>query len=135
MTVMQASIVVGMWTKRKYGISPYNYLFLSCYKCGSEVNFFFFLTSITFFDWQIHLHPFFDSVIYFSSGTIFAYGQTGTGKTFTMEGVRTVPELRGIIPNSFAHVFGYIAKKDGDIRYVNITATEAFIDFYCKFFS
>ena len=49
-------------------------------------------------------------------GTIFAYGQTGTGKTFTMEGVRTVPELRGIIPNSFAHIFGHIAKMDGDIR-------------------
>jgi len=51
-------------------------------------------------------------------GTIFAYGQTGTGKTFTMEGVRTVPELRGIIPNSFAHIFGAIAKSEGDVRYV-----------------
>lgn len=51
-------------------------------------------------------------------GTIFAYGQTGTGKTFTMEGVRIVPELRGIIPNSFAHIFGHIAKMDGDIRYL-----------------
>lgn len=51
------------------------------------------------------------------AGTIFAYGQTGTGKTFTMEGVRTVPELRGIIPNSFAHIFGHIAKAEGDIRY------------------
>lgn len=50
-------------------------------------------------------------------GTIFAYGQTGTGKTFTMEGVRTVPELRGIIPNSFAHIFGAIAKSEGDVRY------------------
>ena len=49
-------------------------------------------------------------------GTIFAYGQTGTGKTFTMEGVRTVPELRGIIPNSFAHIFGAIAKSEGDVR-------------------
>lgn len=57
--------------------------------------------------------------IYFSAptGTIFAYGQTGTGKTFTMEGVRAVPELRGIIPNSFAHVFGHIAKAEGDTRY------------------
>ena len=51
-------------------------------------------------------------------GTIFAYGQTGTGKTFTMEGVRTVPELRGIIPNSFAHIFGAIAKAEGDTRFV-----------------
>ncbi len=53
----------------------------------------------------------------FFSGTIFAYGQTGTGKTFTMEGVRAVPELRGIIPNSFAHVFGHIAKAEGDTRW------------------
>ena len=50
------------------------------------------------------------------TGTIFAYGQTGTGKTFTMEGVRTVPELRGIIPNSFAHVFGHIAKAQEGMR-------------------
>ncbi|KAI3384564.1 hypothetical protein SNEBB_003630 [Seison nebaliae] len=39
------------------------------------------------------------------NGTIFAYGQTGTGKTFTMEGDRSKPELRGIIPNSFVHLF------------------------------
>lgn len=51
-----------------------------------------------------------------TAGTIFAYGQTGTGKTFTMEGVRAVPELRGIIPNSFAHIFGHIAKAEGDTR-------------------
>ena len=31
--------------------------------------------------------------------------QAGTGKTFTMEGVRSNPELKGIIPNSFAHIF------------------------------
>jgi kinesin family protein 3/17 len=36
-----------------------------------------------------------------------------------MEGVRTVPELRGIIPNSFAHIFGFIAKAEVDIRYTN----------------
>ena len=52
----------------------------------------------------------------FVLGTIFAYGQTGTGKTFTMEGVRTVPELRGIIPNSFAHIFGFISRLDDDVR-------------------
>ena len=57
----------------------------------------------------------------FLLGTIFAYGQTGTGKTFTMEGVRTVPEMRGIIPNSFAHIFGAIAKAEGDTRFVYIS--------------
>lgn len=52
------------------------------------------------------------------NGTIFAYGQTGTGKTFTMEGNRSVPELKGIIPNSFAHIFGYIAKAAEQIKFV-----------------
>ncbi|UJR09601.1 hypothetical protein I4U23_013836 [Adineta vaga] len=50
-----------------------------------------------------------DSVLEGFNGTIFAYGQTGTGKTFTMEGVRSKPELRGIIPSSFAHIFDAIS--------------------------
>lgn len=41
------------------------------------------------------------------NGTIFAYGQTGTGKTFTMEGVDT-PELKGITPRSIEHIFNSI---------------------------
>ncbi|KAL8622264.1 Kinesin-like protein kif3a [Nucella lapillus] len=52
------------------------------------------------------------------NGTIFAYGQTGTGKTYTMEGVRAIPEKRGIIPNSFAHIFGHIAKAEEDVRFL-----------------
>ncbi|CAH8530819.1 unnamed protein product [Heterobilharzia americana] len=35
-----------------------------------------------------------------------------------MEGVRSVPELRGIIPNSFAHIFGAIAKADTNTRFL-----------------
>ena len=54
--------------------------------------------------------PIVEAVLEGYNGTVFAYGQTGTGKTHTMEGVRDKPELRGIIPNSFAHVFGHIAK-------------------------
>ncbi|KNC51999.1 kinesin-II 95 kDa subunit [Thecamonas trahens ATCC 50062] len=42
------------------------------------------------------------------NGTIFAYGQTGTGKTFTMEGVFGDKALRGIIPNAFHHIFQHI---------------------------
>lgn len=59
-----------------------------------------------------------DNVLEGYNGTIFAYGQTGTGKTFTMEGVRSVPELKGIIPNSFAHIFGHIAKAEEDIKFL-----------------
>ncbi|XP_062586138.1 kinesin-like protein KIF3A [Saccostrea cucullata] len=62
--------------------------------------------------------PIVECVLEGYNGTIFAYGQTGTGKTFTMEGVRSVPELRGIIPNSFAHIFGHIAKAEGDTRFL-----------------
>nr|ALP83459.1 kinesin family member 3A [Boleophthalmus pectinirostris] len=69
--------------------------------------------------YNLTARPIIDSVLEGYNGTIFAYGQTGTGKTFTMEGVRAVPELRGIIPNSFAHIFGHIAKKaEGDTRFL-----------------
>uniref|UniRef100_A0A4W3JYX6 Kinesin-like protein n=1 Tax=Callorhinchus milii TaxID=7868 RepID=A0A4W3JYX6_CALMI len=68
--------------------------------------------------YNLTARPIVDSVLEGYNGTIFAYGQTGTGKTFTMEGVRAVPELRGIIPNSFAHVFGHIAKSEGDTRFL-----------------
>ena len=36
-----------------------------------------------------------DNVLNGFNGTIFAYGQTGTGKTFTMEGVRSDESLKG----------------------------------------
>ena len=62
--------------------------------------------------------PIVDNVLEGYNGTIFAYGQTGTGKTFTMEGDRSVPELKGIIPNSFAHIFGHIAKADEDLKFL-----------------
>ncbi|XP_072040133.1 kinesin-II 85 kDa subunit-like [Amphiura filiformis] len=62
--------------------------------------------------------PIVDAVMEGYNGTIFAYGQTGTGKTFTMEGVRAQPELRGIIPNSFAHIFGQIAKAGEEVRFL-----------------
>ncbi|KAG7155446.1 kinesin-like protein KIF3B isoform X2 [Homarus americanus] len=54
--------------------------------------------------------PLIDSVLSGFNGTIFAYGQTGTGKTYTMEGIRDDPEQRGVIPNSFEHIFNHIAR-------------------------
>ncbi|KAF6260559.1 P-loop containing nucleoside triphosphate hydrolase protein [Scenedesmus sp. NREL 46B-D3] len=42
------------------------------------------------------------------NGTIFAYGQTGTGKTHTMEGYAADPSQQGIIPQSFEHIFSAI---------------------------
>ena len=39
------------------------------------------------------------------NGTIFAYGQTGTGKTHTMTGIEHDVEEKGIMPRSFEDVF------------------------------
>ncbi|XP_035389038.1 kinesin-like protein KIF11 [Electrophorus electricus] len=57
--------------------------------------------------------PILDEVIMGYNCTIFAYGQTGTGKTFTMEGERTPNEeftweedpLAGIIPRTLHQIF------------------------------
>lgn len=54
-------------------------------------------------------HPLVDSVLEGFNGTIFAYGQTGTGKTFTMEGDAQHP---GVISRSFAHIFSHIARSN-----------------------
>jgi len=47
-----------------------------------------------------------ESVVDGYNGTIFAYGQTGTGKTHTMSGTENDP---GVTPRSFEHVFNHIA--------------------------
>ncbi|XP_071552251.1 kinesin-like protein KIF3A isoform X1 [Panulirus ornatus] len=68
--------------------------------------------------YNIAARPIVENVLEGYNGTIFAYGQTGTGKTYTMEGVRSVSELKGIIPNSFAHIFGHIAKAEEDKKFL-----------------
>ena len=59
--------------------------------------------------------PIVDSIFQGYNGTIFAYGQTGCGKTFTMMGVVDNPDLKGIIPNAFSHIFGFI-KTEGESK-------------------
>ena len=53
--------------------------------------------------------PVVQSVLEGYNGTIFCYGQTGAGKTHTMEGQNEPSELRGIIPNSFQHIFDHVS--------------------------
>lgn len=51
-----------------------------------------------------------DSVLEGFNGTIFAYGQTGTGKTYTMEGLRksNTDEHIGIMPRAFKQIFQHV---------------------------
>jgi len=68
--------------------------------------------------------PLVESVLDGFNGTIFAYGQTGCGKTWTMSGEEdddTVPlekqgRNRGIIPNSFEHIFNSIKLKGAELK-------------------
>jgi len=62
--------------------------------------------------------PIVDSVIGGYNGTIFAYGQTGTGKTFSMEGVPNDPDLRGIMPNSFHHICEMVQNAGKDTEFL-----------------
>eukprot|EP00941_MAST-03F_sp_MAST-3F-sp1_P006050 g6050.t1 len=50
------------------------------------------------------------------NGTIFAYGQTGAGKSHTMEGPPKEEGQAGIIPRSFRHIFDFISANAGDGR-------------------
>ena len=50
-------------------------------------------------------YPVCENVIQGYNGTIFAYGQTGTGKTFTITGVPDDPVNKGIMPRAFENIF------------------------------
>jgi hypothetical protein len=60
------------------------------------------------------------------NGTIFAYGQTGTGKTFTMEGVADKAELKGIIPRSIEWIFNSIKSYSDQEFLVRVSFVEIY---------
>ena len=49
--------------------------------------------------------------------TLFCYGQTSSGKTFTMEGIRNDNVLRGIIPRSMEFIFDKINSISNNIEF------------------
>lgn len=62
------------------------------------------------------------------NGTIFAYGQTGTGKTYTMGILEFVNnEHAGIIPRSIAQIFDYIEENSENI---DVTVSLSFLQLY-----
>jgi hypothetical protein len=60
-----------------------------------------------------------DEVLKGYNGTIFAYGQSGSGKTHTMYGADIHDEfLKGIVPRSVYHIFDYIEdEKNKDVKF------------------
>uniref|UniRef100_A0A8C5PLP2 Kinesin-like protein n=1 Tax=Leptobrachium leishanense TaxID=445787 RepID=A0A8C5PLP2_9ANUR len=61
------------------------------------------------------------------NGTIFAYGQTASGKTHTMEGKLHDPHMMGIIPRIARDIFNHIYSMDENLEFHIKGCTERFV--------
>ena len=71
--------------------------------------------------YNVSAKPSVNSVLEGYNSTIFAYGQTGTGKTFTMEGFtyNQYDESRGIIQRTIEDIFAYIeSNSNKDTKFI-----------------
>ncbi len=63
------------------------------------------------------------------NGTIFAYGQTSSGKTHTMEGVLGDPQLQGIIPRIVNDIFNHIYSMEENLEFhIKVSYFEIYLD-------
>uniref|UniRef100_A0A4W6BWN8 Kinesin-like protein n=1 Tax=Lates calcarifer TaxID=8187 RepID=A0A4W6BWN8_LATCA len=63
------------------------------------------------------------------NGTIFAYGQTSSGKTHTMEGKLHDPDMMGIIPRIVQDIFNYIYSMDENLEFhIKVSYFEIYLD-------
>ena len=69
--------------------------------------------------------PIVDSALGGVNGTIFAYGQTSSGKTFTMNGDETM-DFPGILPLSALHIFDTIEHRVGAEFLVRVSFVEIY---------
>lgn len=93
--------VVKIWPERG-GVQVYNpkgqdklFTYDAAYDCTADTQ--------TIYDEMVR--PLVASVLDGFNGCVFAYGQTGTGKTHTMEGTA---DHEGIIPRAFRHIWAHI---------------------------
>ena len=64
------------------------------------------------------------------NGTIFAYGQTSSGKTYTMEGPDLEDDkLKGIVPRMMDRIFQYIMNADEKLEF---TVKVSFLEIYLE---
>lgn len=63
------------------------------------------------------------------NGTIFAYGQTSSGKTHTMEGIIGDPLKQGIIPRIVNDIFNHIYQMEEDLEFhIKVSYFEIYLD-------
>lgn len=72
--------------------------------------------------------PIIDSVLEGFNGTIFAYGQTSSGKTFTMMGDIRNEVNEGIIPRMVQHIFNHISNSPEYEYIVKVSMMEIYME-------
>lgn len=79
--------------------------------------------------YDVAAKPIIDSVLEGFNGTIFAYGQTSSGKTHTMSGQIENVELQGVIPRMVRTVFNRIESASDTIEYsVKVSMIEIYME-------
>ena len=73
------------------------------------------------------LLPIVEQVMKGYEATVFAYGQTGTGKTYTMEGDINVDSQRGVIPRSCESIFDQLENSG---KFANFKVTVSYLEIY-----
>ena len=73
----------------------------------------------------------FSDVLSGYNGTIFAYGQTSSGKTHTMQGVIHDEELQGIIPRIVKDIFDRKDAMEEDEN-LKFTITASYLEIYLE---
>lgn len=73
--------------------------------------------------------PLIEDVLAGYNATIFAYGQTGTGKTHTMEGDITSESGKGIIPRAVDALFDGVSQADENLEFTfKVTYVEIYLE-------
>ena len=81
---------------------------------------------------QVYEHaalPIVKDVLMGFNGTMFAYGQTSSGKTHTMEGVLHDPKMQGVIPRIVDDIFNHIYGMEESIEFhIKVSYFEIYLD-------
>eukprot|EP01018_Ginkgo_biloba_P021950 Gb_08363 [translate_table: standard] len=105
LTACKKAVLIAIWCSMYIGV------FTNASRLASKVFTFDHVYDSTCTQQELYknvAHPIVQSVMCGYNGTIFAYGQTSSGKTFTMEGLDHPSDMRGIIPQAFEDIFEHI---------------------------
>ncbi|KAG5482190.1 hypothetical protein CUR178_06049 [Leishmania enriettii] len=74
--------------------------------------------------------PLTESVLGGFNATVFAYGQSGSGKTHTMTGVMGDNTLEGVIPRCVKHIFNTVEKRKEEVPGTTVSMYVSFMELY-----